>query len=61
MAREVEAATYRFQLADGRSVERRIVGELPDANRPRNGTARWMFPSVSLPNEGTGWRSMLAA
>lgn len=59
VAREAGAATYRFQLADGRSVDRRLVGDLPDINRPRNGTARWMFPSVSLPNEGPGWRSLL--
>ncbi|MBC7896208.1 MAG: hypothetical protein H7066_12410, partial [Cytophagaceae bacterium] len=58
-AREADAATYRFQLADGRAVDRRIVAELPDINRPRNGTARWMFPAVALPNEGPGWRSLL--
>ena len=59
--RQPDAATYRFQLADGRSVDRRIEADAPDASRPRNGTARWMFPDVALPNEGEGWRSLLPA
>ncbi|MCC6316367.1 MAG: hypothetical protein IT361_01655 [Gemmatimonadaceae bacterium] len=60
VAREPGAATYRFALGDGRLVDRRLVADAPDANRPRNGTARWMFPDVALPNEGPGWRSLLA-
>ncbi|MGQ0649677.1 MAG: hypothetical protein ACT4P7_19155 [Gemmatimonadaceae bacterium] len=60
-ADQADAATYRFQLADGRSMERRIAADPPDATRPRNGTARWMFPDVALPNEGAGWRSLLPA
>ena len=58
---EANSGTYRFALANGRTVDRRIVADPADATRPRNGTARWMYPDVALPNEGDGWRSLLTA
>ena len=52
-------ATYRFRLADGREMERRIAAEPPTADRARANAHRWLSPAA-LAGEGAGWRTALA-
>lgn len=52
-----DAASYRFQLPDGRTVERRLVGDPPRTDRARGSTDRLLLPEV-LPPE-LGWRGVL--
>jgi len=60
VARDPAAATYRFVLADGRTVERSIPAEPPGAGRNLLGGARLLYPGVGT--SGTdGWRSLLSA
>jgi hypothetical protein len=48
-------ATYRFALADGRTVERRLEAEPADSTRPRQGSQRWFF-GEPLGGDTTDWR-----
>jgi hypothetical protein len=51
-------AMYRFVLADGRSVERRLAGQPPGADRPRANTGRLLLPEVGAGMGG--WQGVLA-
>jgi len=54
-----EAATYRFELAGGRAVNRRLVAEPPNGRRDRFPGSRWMYP----PDGGADgpWQALLSA
>jgi hypothetical protein len=56
-ARARDAATYRFLLADGREVERRVTGEPPGADRERSSAGGALVPGA-LPRQG--WRTLLS-
>jgi hypothetical protein len=60
LATRAGEALYRFGLADGREVERRLVAEPPSAGRARANHLRWLSPAP-LEGEGVGWRTALAA
>lgn len=49
------AATYRLELADGRTIERRLVAEPPSAGRPRGGSNRWLLAPAAL---SEGWPAL---
>ncbi|MEQ1691231.1 MAG: hypothetical protein ABMA00_08105 [Gemmatimonas sp.] len=53
------AATYRFQLATGGTVERRLVADSANAATPRANTSRWMYPEPPA-SDGREWRSLMA-
>jgi hypothetical protein len=53
-ARAADAVTYRFELLDGRTVERRLAGEAPDTTRARQGSQRWYFGDP-LATDPTPW------
>ena len=53
------AATYRLQLADGRTVDRRITAEPASRIQPAFNTSQWLFPA-SATNQGTEWRSLIS-
>lgn len=55
LARGSDAVTYRFELLDGRTIERRLVGESPDTARPRQGSQRWFYGDP-VANDPTPWR-----
>jgi hypothetical protein len=59
VAKGADAATYRFALADGRLVDRRISAGEPDPSAAHMGPNLWMFPSVTPPGAGK-WTSLLA-
>ncbi len=62
LAKAPEAAVYRFASDDGRSVERRLVGEPPNALRPRADTHRLLLPEVTpeeIAGADSGWRALL--
>jgi hypothetical protein len=59
VARDASAATYEFELPEGRRVRRRVEGHPPDAGAPRVGTGRWVYPEPGLP-ASEGWRGVLA-
>lgn len=50
------AATYRLQLTDGRTVDRRLVAEQPSATRPRGGSSRWLLAPVA--DDPSGWPAL---
>ena len=50
-----DAATYRFQLPDGRTVDRHVVADPPDARREAFATSRWLIPEPLDTDRGT-WR-----
>lgn len=52
------AATYQFQMRDGAMVERRLVPEPANPDRPRANAERWFFPEA-MPQEGGLWRPAL--
>ncbi|WP_374658591.1 hypothetical protein [Inhella sp.] len=53
-----QAARYRVQLDDGRTIERRLTAEPPGPTRPRADTQRLLLPEVTPPE--LGWRGVLA-
>ncbi len=57
LARAPDAASYRFELLDGRAVERRLDAEPADTSRPRHGSQRWFF-GEPLANDGSEWRTL---
>jgi hypothetical protein len=59
IARGADAATYRFELLDGRSVDRRIAAEPPNANAPRQGSQRWFF-GEAIAADSSPWRILRA-
>lgn len=42
------AATYRFQLLDGRIVEQRLTAEAADTSAMVVGTSRWLYPETNV-------------
>lgn len=58
-ARGRDAASYRFVLTNGRTVERRIAARPPDAGRDQSGSGRWLYPEP-LENDQGAWRLLLA-
>jgi len=58
LARETGQATYRFELGDGRTVERRIVAQPPGDARSSTGPYGAFYPA---PAGTEGWRSLLPA
>lgn len=54
-----EQASYRFRLANGRTVTRRFTPEPASPHRVRANADRWFYPA---PEEGEGeaWRALLA-
>lgn len=62
LAEAADAATYHFQLADGRRVERRLVAEPPAPKRPQAESLRLLLPEVTPPEfegQDTDWRGLL--
>jgi hypothetical protein len=59
LATRADAATYRLELPTGRTVERRIVADPPDANGEFWGSIRWLYPNP-LDDDRGAWR-MLAS
>ena len=53
------AATYRLELRNGRTVERRIVASPPDESREIWGSSRWLYPDA-LDADAGAWRHALA-
>lgn len=53
-----EAVTYRFVLADGKEVARRLVPEPANAGRPRGNSHRWFYPTPLFDEKGA-WRTLL--
>ena len=51
-------ATYQFQARGGAMVERRLVPDPANPNRPRANAERWFFPEA-MPAEGGLWRPAL--
>jgi hypothetical protein len=60
VARTADAATYRLRLADGRTVERRLVALPAAASRPIGASRQWMLapPDTAGP---AAWRALRAA
>jgi hypothetical protein len=58
LAEAPDAAVYRFAIAAGGIVERRIAAEPADANRARASADRWLFPDRPA-GEGEDWRPLL--
>lgn len=64
LAAHADAAVYRFEALDGRTLERRLVADPPHAGRPVADTARLLLPEVvpeAVDGVDTGWRSLLPA
>jgi hypothetical protein len=53
-------ATYRFRLASGRTVNRRLRPEPANPNRIRANADRWYYPAP-VEGEGDDWRALLTA
>jgi hypothetical protein len=53
-----DSVAYRFALADGREITRRLVAEPANPDRPRANTSRWFYPAEH-PAEQGGWRPLL--
>lgn len=49
VARDTRGATYRFELLDGRIVERHIDAARADTSGPVVGTSRWLYPETAVP------------
>ena len=54
-----DAATYGFELADGRRVERRIVAEAPGGTTSFASASRWMSPNP-VATSGPPWKTVVA-
>jgi hypothetical protein len=59
LARAADAATYRLELLDGRTIERRLAGEASDTTRLRQGSQRWFF-GEAMATDTTPWRVLRA-
>lgn len=62
LAKAPDAAVYRFATADGRSVERRLVGGPPNPGRPQADAHRLLLPEVTpeqIDGVDSGWRALL--
>jgi hypothetical protein len=57
LSRSADAATYAFQLADGRRVERRLTGET-DTGMGRGDSDRWLYAELTPAEQGK-WRTVL--
>lgn len=55
-----ERASYRFQLANGRSVTRRFSPEPANPDRVRGNSDRWFYPAP-VESEGDNWRTLITA
>lgn len=55
-----ERASYRFRLANGRSVTRRFTPEPANPDRVRANAERWFYPEL-MPEERERWRALLTA
>ncbi len=53
-----DAATYRFEAIDGKTIERRLAAEPANPDRPRGNADRWLYPQ--LMESETEWRTFLA-
>jgi len=58
LIRSQQGATYRFRLANGRTVARRFTPEPANPERIRANAERWFYPEL-LPEEGQNWRALL--
>ncbi len=58
VTRSGESAVYRFATLDGRSVNRRLVGQQPSNDRPRADTASLLLPETITKVDG-GWLTLL--
>ncbi len=56
---DASRASYRFQLANGRTVTRRFTPEPANPNRVRANADRWYYPAP-VEGEGENWRALLA-
>lgn len=54
-----DRASYRFQLANGRTVTRRFTPEPANPDRVRANSDRWFYPAP-VEGEGDNWRALLA-
>lgn len=57
LAKAPDVATYRFELRNGRTVDRMISAEPPDPAREFWGTGRWLYPQP-LDADGSAWRML---
>jgi hypothetical protein len=55
-----DRASYRFQLANGRTVTRRFTPEPANPDRVRANADRWLYPAP-VEGEGDNWRALLGA
>lgn len=53
-----DSAMYRFELSNGRSVDRRLAAEPSNGERARNQALRWMYPQ-RIANESDDWKTLL--
>lgn len=53
-----ERASYRFRLANGRTVTRRFTPEPANPDRIRANSDRWFYPEL-MEEEGENWRALL--
>lgn len=54
-----DSATYRFELPGGAIVERRLVPEPANPDRPRANADRWLYPQPMQAEAGE-WRSLIS-
>jgi hypothetical protein len=59
VANDATSATYRFELRNGRSMDRRITAAPPDPQRDASGTSRWLYPDP-LDSDRDAWRHVAA-
>jgi len=57
MVAQAESATYQFELADGRRLERRLAADAPDSTTSRTAVKRWMYPALT-PAQSTRWQTL---
>jgi hypothetical protein len=55
-----DAVTYRLELRGGRTMERRIVADPPNAGREFWGSSRWLYPDP-LDDDAGAWRLLARA
>jgi hypothetical protein len=59
VGKDAKAASYRFLLRNGRTIERRIVANPSDSRLDFRGTVRWLSPEP-LVNDRGEWRHLVA-
>jgi len=60
LAAKPDAATYRFEALDGRTVERALAARPAGDDSPAGGSDRWLYPELTAAEEGR-WTTLLPA